>query len=480
MMRLLVLFLALSYTGLKGQDTALVRTYGGPYNDYGNDIIQTEDGGYAIIGTTGSYWQGQSNMYLLKINSNLEQEWSQIFGGDNVEWGQSIIETDDGFLLLGYTNSFGAGGYDIYLVKCDFDGTLLWQKTYGGADWDFGYKIIEHNNRIYIAGESWSFSNGTADGYLIEIDASGNELWSANFGGSEEDAFYDIFAGANGLQAVGFNSSVAQRSKLLVVELDNNNETTEHIIGEPDKSYVGRAGIYHSNGNYFYTGSIQYEEETNYMILRTDTDFNIIQGDNEDFGLDQFTDIAHTIVEVGDGQVTLVGESSSYTSSIGAFIVRATSDAYYSAGPTFGDNQTDIGRKLILNGDDDLVMIGETNSYGIGNFDVYLVQFPNDSVIQTYALDKVHYSDDLLTNLDEKGAFSEDFKVYPNPASDEINFTGDTQWQSIAFFNMRGQLILRSKLDESNTFDIRDLPAGAYIVEITGQSQSQRTRLIVK
>lgn len=479
-MRFLTFILALMTYPALCQDTAIVRTFGGPYNDYGNDIIQTSDGGYAIIGTTGSYWQGQSNMYLLKINSDLEKEWSQVFGGNNVEWGQSLIDVDDGYLLLGYSNSFGAGGYDVYLVKCDYSGTLLWQKTYGGSDWDFGYSLIQHNNRIYIAGESWSFSNGASDGYLLEIDAAGNELWSGHFGGTEEEALYSMFLGANGLQAVGYNSSVEERSKLMVVEWDDNNSTTEHIIGEPNKSYVGRSGVFHSNGSYFYTGSIQYDDQKNYMILRTDTDFNIVAGVNEKFGLNEHPDIAHTILEVGNEHLTMVGESNSYTASVGAFIVRSEISGQYLTGPTFGDNQSDIGRKLILNADDELMMIGETNSYGIGNFDVYLIQFPNDSVIQAYDLDIEHFSDDLLTNLEEESPPSA-IQFYPNPATDEINFTGDTEWQSIAFFDMRGRLILRSRVDTKNgTINIRELPAGAYIVELTGRSESRRTRLIVQ
>src|SRR5690606_12173075 len=157
------------------------------YNDYGAEIIETSNGGYAIIGTTGSYAQGQSNMYLIKINDDLEKEWSQVFGGDNIEWGQSLVEVEDGFLLLGYTNSFGAGGYDIYLVKCDLNGNFQWQRTYGGSDWDFGYKLLEYDNTFYIAGESWSYSNGGSDGYLLNIDLAGDVIWSDHFGGSNDD-----------------------------------------------------------------------------------------------------------------------------------------------------------------------------------------------------------------------------------------------------------------------------------------------------
>src|SRR5690606_31838043 len=156
---ILIALTLLVQAGFAQLDTVNVRTYGGVYDDFGSEIIETSDGGYAVIGTTGSYGQGQANVYFLKLNNDLEKEWSKVFGGENIDWGQSLIEVEDGYLLLGYTNSFGAGGYDIYLVKCDFDGNLIWEKTYGGSDWDFGYKIMAYNNGFYLAGESWSYTN---------------------------------------------------------------------------------------------------------------------------------------------------------------------------------------------------------------------------------------------------------------------------------------------------------------------------------
>lgn len=477
---LLTFYFSIVTLGAVAQDTISVRTFGGPYNDYGNDLIETSDGGYAIIGTTGSYWQNQSNMYLLKLNASLEKEWSQVFGGNNVEWGQSIVETEDGFLLLGYTNSFGAGGYDIYLVKCDFNGDFIWQKTYGGSDWDFGYKILEYDGDYYIAGESWSFSNGSSDGYLMQIDDSGEIVWSDHFGGIEEDAFYDLFMGAEGIVAVGYNNSTGTNKKLFAVNFIDHESVNEHIIGEDGKEFIGTTGLLHSNGEYYFSGSVQLDESPYYLFLRTDTNFNLLPVDNGTFGLGQYPDLAYSIIEVDNDQITLVGESSSYTESIGAFTVRADVDGNYIAGPTHGGGGSDIGRKLLLNSENELLLLGETNSYGEGNYDVYLLQWSDNIVDQQYTVNELFNSDSLLTSTNEQVSESHKPIFHPNPAKTYIELFNDG-WESIQFFNAKGQLVSRINLDPNQQIiSLQDISKGMYILELSKGKDFHRERLIVE
>jgi hypothetical protein len=176
------------------QDTAIVRTYGGPFYEEGREIIECATGGYAIIGTTGSDQLNNTNFYLLRLDEELNCMWNKNYGGAEVEWGQSIVEDSNGNLLIcGYTNSFGEGGYDILVYKVNDQGDIIWQKTYGGSDWDFGYKIIAHPTEGYlICGKTYSYGNGGSDGYLIHISDDGNLLNEWTFGGEGDDELVDI------------------------------------------------------------------------------------------------------------------------------------------------------------------------------------------------------------------------------------------------------------------------------------------------
>lgn len=167
-----------------------MNTYGGPKNDYAYSFRQTTDSGYIIAGRTESFGAGGSDVYLIKTDSQGNLKWSSAFGGKADDWGKSTLQSrrNGNYLVLGRTNSFGAGGYDFYLIEADQDGKKIWEKTYGGAKNDFGDSMQEIKEGGYILlGWTDSFSNKGYDIYLINIDNDGNELWNKTFGGAKDD-----------------------------------------------------------------------------------------------------------------------------------------------------------------------------------------------------------------------------------------------------------------------------------------------------
>ena len=155
-------------------DTLWTNSYGGSYEEYAISMDITTDGGYVICGYTRG---GDSDVYLIKTNGSGTEQWSQTFGGN---WGEdeaySVQQTsDEGFIICGTTNSFGNGGYDIYLIKTDSAGVEQWNKTYGGANRDVGYSAKQTSDGGFIiCGYTQSFGNGNDDVYLIKTDGNGN------------------------------------------------------------------------------------------------------------------------------------------------------------------------------------------------------------------------------------------------------------------------------------------------------------------
>ena len=127
------------------------QTYGGLGSDGGESVQQTTDGGYMVIGWTSSYGGGITNVWLIKTDANGEEEWNQIYGGSIVEYGFSGQQTNDnGYIFTGWTNSYGSGGSDVWLIKTDANGEEEWNQTYGGSSEDSGYSVQQTTDGGYI------------------------------------------------------------------------------------------------------------------------------------------------------------------------------------------------------------------------------------------------------------------------------------------------------------------------------------------
>jgi hypothetical protein len=123
-------------------DTLWTRTYGGAEVDEGYSAEQTADGGYIIAGKTYSFGAGGVDVWLLKTNAAGDTIWTRTYGGPDDEVGSSVQQTTDGgYIVGGITNSFGAGGYDFYLIKTGGSGDTVWTRTYGGSRADLGHVV---------------------------------------------------------------------------------------------------------------------------------------------------------------------------------------------------------------------------------------------------------------------------------------------------------------------------------------------------
>ncbi|MGA9116973.1 MAG: T9SS type A sorting domain-containing protein [Bacteroidota bacterium] len=171
------------------------KTAGGLGSDGAWAVEQTPDGGYAATGWTMSGAAGPlGDMWLVKADTGGNQRWAARFGGSDADRGHAMRRTaDGGYIVTGYTSSWGAGLDDLLLVKTDSAGGGGWTKTLGGTGRDYGRAVEEVPGGGYvIAGYTLSYGAGSEDFWIIRTDQAGNMLWSKTLGGTASDMAYGL------------------------------------------------------------------------------------------------------------------------------------------------------------------------------------------------------------------------------------------------------------------------------------------------
>jgi len=199
------------------------KTYGTDTSiDEARGIAPAHDGGYVIIGHTLSLEQESSDVMLIKIDSNGEKIWEKTFGGDKSEEGADVVQVEDGYTVLGHTESLGKGKWDIWLFHVDKEGNQMWEKTFGGGDNEMGNALTTLSDGSYvIAGYTYSFAVASLDAWVIKTDQFGEQIWAKVFGGLSTDEAFDVIETKDG------NILAAGYTQVYTADQDGNNTSTE-------------------------------------------------------------------------------------------------------------------------------------------------------------------------------------------------------------------------------------------------------------
>lgn len=472
-MKLLVYFLLFlnCLTSLAQPPTKFYTRIGGAGYDNGNDVKQTLDNGYIITGSTSSFGQGNTDLYLLKLDSMGQIKFEKAIGNHDNEVGRSVVQLlDSSFVTVGYTNSIGFGGYDVYLIKTDKAGNVLWQKTIGGADWDFAYSLQQTTDGGFIiGGTTYSSGYGNADGYVIKTDALGNVTWSKTFGGVNDDEFKSVIQTADGGYALtGYTKSYndIDSGDVWVFKLDLNGDSLWSKYYGGSKEDFGNEIIESTiTGEFFVAGasaSIGVGLLDGYVFRINNTGNFINYGSdgtatgNEEFTSVQFSSRSPNIVALGEKEIF-----PAY--NLQFKIIEIISVISYVNATEYGSTSDDEIFKIIPTKDRGYAGVGYTKGYGASNKDVYFLK-----------IDSTLFGSTSIVSVKENNEIDFKFNVFPNPVLDnEIIITSE---KSLIDFHLNLINNLGQECEIKNNIsylsnnniviNLKEIPNGIYYLSI--------------
>jgi uncharacterized delta-60 repeat protein len=360
------------------QVVKFAKTYGVTGSDYAYSVQQTSDGGYIVAGGTASFGAGSVDFLLIKTDANGNIIWVKTYGGISYDNARSVQQTSDGgYIVAGLTSSFGAGNWDVWLIKTDANGNLQWAKTYGGTNYDYAYSVQQTSDGGYImTGGTASFGAGNWDVWLIKTDANGNLQWAKTYGGTDDDYAYSVQQTSDGGYILaGVTSSFGAGSwHIWLIKTDafgNLQWAKTYGVTGSDYAYSVKQT---SDGGYILAG-LTYSfgaGDDDIFLIKTDANGNIIwaktyggPGYDEDFSVQQ----------TSDGGYIAAG----YTRSFGAgwddiFLIKTDANGNLQWAKTYGGTDGDYAYSVQQTSDGGYIVAGYTSSFGAGGSDFFLIK----------------------------------------------------------------------------------------------------------
>ena len=317
-------------------DTLWTKTFGSPSNDRGRAVKECIGGGFIIVGTT-AFGPGPSDVYLLRTDDTGDLLWSKTFGGLGADQGWDVQQTSDtGFVIVGDENSFG--NPDVYLVKTDAAGTLQWTKTFGGSNLEYGRSVEQTNDGGYIiCGTTQSYGPGLANGYVIKTDVVGDPVWTKTFGGTGAD--YGLFITQTtdgGYLFSGYSYSFG--GNLYVIKTDSNgDEIWSKDYGNAGLEQGWAARPTFDGGFVFAGGTSSFGAGTNDVyVVKTDS-----LGDTlwtRAYG-GLLSEYGYCIQQTADSGFIIIGYAASFGSGLeDIYLIKTDAQGYSSGCNEFGTN----------------------------------------------------------------------------------------------------------------------------------------------
>ena len=373
---------------MEEESIAWAKTYGGAGADGGRAFCLDNDGGYVIVGYTFAPGSNDADILVFKTDVSGDVIWSKRMGGAGTEYGNACLVVENGYLVLGYTTSFGAGSKDIYLLRLNNDGEEVWSKTYGGISWDVGTALCEvGENEYFLCGFTHSFGWGEEDIYLIKIDQHGNEVWSKTYGGFRIDMANSIHATGDGGCVIGTSSgSHSANTDFSLIKIDAQGERQwvqyYSAVGTHGHGFDWcKSSSATDDGGFVITGYSDCNDMMDAVVIKTDADGN--EQWLTSFGNKPFYDYGNAVLQADDGTYVVASITKSMkqptTESKATYKNQICLTELDAGGSVTGEKTiihpgSDWANALAAGYDGAYTILGHTNAGMLGSLDVLFIR----------------------------------------------------------------------------------------------------------
>ena len=473
MKRLLYFSFALLLPGFLQAETTFWQVYQPSVEQSAKDVIPTSDGGYLLVGETRTANPGDSDVYILKTNNLGVEQWHKQYGGANPDYPNNITLTEDGnFMIVGYTASYGAGSNDVWLLKIDNSGNLIWSKTYGGVGDDEGKEIIPTSDGNYVIVGRTNYTSGpNFDGFLKKINPSGNEIWTKYYGGSAYETLRSVKQCSDGgfiLLGQSFTYGHGAPGDIYLVRTNSAGDVTwTQTYGganEDDGNFV----LANSDGTFTFTSETTSFGAGDYDVEATKVDANggIIW---DKFYGGNVKDVSKTIRSTSDGGYIIGAITRSFglinpnmwqvgLNAYGASLWTHNYVSWYNE-DGFSAKQTSDGGFIIVGHQEDVngiahIQFVKTNSNG--------------------TVDAV--------GVNELASASLSLNVYPNPSNGVFNIQlPNDDIRNVTIGDALGNIVKEIVVTKNSlSIDISDKAKGAYFVTVQVGEAAMTKKIVVR
>jgi hypothetical protein len=351
------------------------KTYGGVAAEEGWMVQQTNDGGYVLIGYTVSYSSGSADIWLIKTDAEGNRLWAKTYGGRGNDLSRAVQQTSDGgYIIGGQTQSFGSGGDDIWVIKTDASGNILWEKTFGGVNDDNCFAILQLPSSDYVLTGDWDLG-GTDDLYVMKLDSEGNELWRRVYSGDNLGFGHSLQMTSDGGFILFGGINLYGDLDMWLIKTDANG------IMEWEKTFGGRTpetatSVIQTMDNGFLLGGWILPSDLNKSIwlIKTDDEGNTVWEKKIDAGHSKEPYVNTLgLDETNDGDYIVAGEKI-VSNDKNAWLIKTDVNGNILWDMTIGGLSDEYCCGVQQIDDNNYIVVGATSSYGAGGYDMWLIK----------------------------------------------------------------------------------------------------------
>lgn len=491
------------------------KSIGGSANDNSTMLIRTSDNGFALLGNTYSSGAGDYDICLIKLNAYGDTLWTRTYGGSGEEYAVGIAQTaDDGYVISGYTKSFGASAKDVFLLRTDQSGTVMWMKRFAAPGEDYGNNVQQTADGGFILTASSTVAgNNNYSAYLIKTDANGDTLWTRTFGGAlEDDGNYVQKTQDGGYIITGTTLSFgAGGVDIYVVKTNSGGDTLW------TRTYGGSQGDYGfsvrqlDNGEYIITGVTSSFGAGSYdsYLMKLDINGNVLW--TKVYGGTDW-DSGFSMEQTSDNGFIILGQSFSFGTNSDIYLIKTDANGDTLWTRSFGGSGYEYQSCILQTSDQGYLISASEESFGSGR-NIYFIKTDslgysgcNDAGTGTVVTTANMPSSATATIVGSGGSYfsaaaltgsgipvatlcttidinetsgKNNLLVYPNPFETSFKLKGTIAFGEATICDLSGKIVLQQNTTAGETsFTASELLPGFYLIKYSDGNNFITTTLV--